>query len=314
MTAVLDTDSLDIDVLTDAEYQECLRLGFTICNTNIPMVFRNYKEGTSRILASKAELKGLDTPVIIISYIESTAVLAKVDFKLGLQTMIYAFDESSGLLNAVRFFGHTDEIVWSDLPDIKEPGPDDASKAVGNNLYALRNLEYVGGWELSKGDIRGARADGMIFKDRMHDIKITGIKVSHLNNGSSLIAVTVYGLVDGTYNERGTEKSVVNNYYRQFYYVFDARTRNFDKCMLTLKTDKPIGKLKTLPRFSSNWVLFRVMINKSYIKVHEDVKKIGDLSDGLHMKLLGDRRKYTLYPESILGILTDADKSYWGSI
>lgn len=56
------------------------------------------------------------------------------------------------------------------------------------------------------------------------------------------------------------------------------------------------------------------MINKSYIKVREDVKKIGELFDGLHMKLLCDRRKYTLYPEGILGTLTDADKSYWDSL
>lgn len=313
MFAVLDTDSLDVDVLTNAEYQECLRLGFTIYNTNAPMTFRYYKDGTSKIVASKERVNGLDRPVIIVSYIESIAVLAKLDFKLSLQTAIYSFPEpNERVLTLIKFFDHSNEFIWRDLPEIEEPSPD--IKAFGNNLFALRNVEYVDDWELGRGDVIGVRNLGMHFKNTMHDLTISSIKVQPLHNKSSLITVTISGWLGGLYIKSSIEKKVVNNYYRQFYYVFDAQAKVFDKCRLTFKTDNANGKLTSLPRFSSNWVLARAMINNSHIKVHKDLSMIGELLDGLHFKLLNDGRKYTLFPESRMGTLTDEERRYWDNL
>ena len=196
-------------------------------------------------------------------------------------------------------------------------------KASGNSIYALRTMEYCDGEKLVKCDINRARKKGMSFDSKMCNIRVNDIKVQMLHNNSFLVAVTISSEIKGTLDSGQGTKQVTNYYSRQFYYLYDIRTNAFTECILAL--DSTIlgsdeyygwnrGTLVTLPRVSSNWVLMRVMLNKSYIKTSRSIADIGDLKDGLHVTLLGEKKPFTLLPSGSIDSLTEEDIKYWDSL
>lgn len=316
MYAILDTDTCDVDVLTKVEYQECMNLGFKILSASNIHTYRRYKQGTSKIVAKKVDRFGFN---FIISYIESLALFATLDFKLGLETAIYELDRADKTLTLQQEFRQRDDILFNTYSNIEEPSSNELG-ARRNNIYALRYLEYMTSTASAKSDIFLAKKDGMLFKKGMHDLTVSSISVMSLSNGSFLIKVTITGFLEGTLFTDNRTKRVVNTYLRQFYYLYDTRTYDFHKCLLTLDdTDWGSGgfygfrgtKLVTLPRTSSNWVLFRAMLNKSYIRMPYEVKDIAVLEGGSHLKLLGDKDSYSLYPLDKINSLTDEDRRYW---
>lgn len=314
MYVVLDTGTSDIDIITETEYKECLKLGFTIIKASKLFVLREYKKDITRIMAKRVDMLGSK---FIISFARTTASFATLDFSIGLETLLYSFNEFAQELILCRHIKYSDNILCKKLDNIFDPI---SMKASGNSIYALRTMEYCDGEKLVKCDINRARKKGMSFDSKMSNIHVNSIKVQMLHNNSFLVAVTISSEIKGTLDSGQSTKQVTNYYSRQFYYLYDRRTNAFTECLLAL--DSTIlgsdeyygwnrGTLVTLPRVSSNWVLTRVMLNKSYLKASRNSAEIGELVDGLHLILIGEKKPFTLLPSGSIDSLTEEDIKYW---
>lgn len=317
MYVVLDTGTSDIDIITETEYKECLKLGFTIIKASKLFVLREYKKDITRVIAKRVDMLGSK---FIISFAKTTASFATLDFSIGLETLLYSFNEPAQELILCRHIKYSDNILCKKLDNIFDPI---SVRASGNSIYALRTMEYCDGEKLVKYDINRARKKGMSFDSRMGNIRVDNIKVQMLHNNSFLIAVAISSEIKGTLDSGQSTKQVTNYYSRQFYYLYDIRTNVFTECLLAL--DSTIlgsdeyygwnrGTLVTLPRVSSNWVLTRVMLNKSYLKASRDSSEIGELVDGLHLTLIGEKKPFTLLPSGSIDSLTEEDIKYWDSL
>lgn len=317
MYVILDTGTSDIDIITETEYNECLKLGFTIIKASKLFVLREYKKDITRVLAKRVDMLGSK---FIISFAKTTASFATLDFSIGLETLLYSFNEPAQELILCKHIKYSDNILCKKLNNIFDPI---SVKASGNSIYALRTMEYCDGEKLVKCDINRARKKGMSFDSKMCNIRVDNIKVQMLHNNSFLVAVTIFSEIKGTLDLVQGTKQVTNYYSRQFYYLYDIRTNAFTECILAL--DNTIlgsdeyygwnrGTLVTLPRVSSNWVLMRVMLNKSYIKTSRSNSDIGDLKDGLHLTLLGEKKPFTLLPSGSVDSLTEEDIKYWDKL
>ncbi len=317
MYVILDTGTSDIDIITETEYNECLKLGFTIIKASKLFVIREYKKDITRVLAKRVDMLGSK---FIISFAKTTASFATLDFSIGLETLLYSFNEPAQELILCRHIKYSDNILCKKLDNIFDPI---SVRASGNSIHALRTMEYCDGEKLVKYDINRARKKGMSFDSKMSNIRVASIKVQMLHNNSFLIAVTISSEIKGTLDLAQGTKQVTNYYSRQFYYLYDIRTNAFTECLLAL--DSTIlgsdeyyswnkGTLVTLPRVSSNWVLIRVMLGKSYLKTSRSSADIGDLKDGLHLTLLGEKKPFTLLPSGSIESLTEEDIKYWDKL
>lgn len=317
MYIILDTGTSDIDIITETEYMECLRLGFTVIKSSKLFVIREYKKDITRVIAKRVDMLGSK---FIISFAKTTASFATLDFSIGLETLLYSFNEPAQELILCRHIKYSDNILCKKLDNIFDPI---SVRASGNSIYALRTMEYCDGEKLVKYDINRARKKGMSFDSKMSNIRVASIKVQMLHNNSFLVAITISSEIKGTLDLAQGTKQVTNYYSRQFYYLYDIRTNAFTECILAL--DNTIlgsdeyygwnkGTLVTLPRVSSNWVLMRVMLNKSYIKTSRSNADIGDLKDGLHLTLLGEKKPFTLLPSGSIDSLTEEDIKYWDKL
>lgn len=317
MYVILDTGTSDIDIITETEYNNCIKLGFTIIKASKLFVIREYKKDLTRVLAKRVDMLGSK---FIISFAKTTASFATLDFSVGLETLLYSFNESAQELILSRHIKYSDNILCKKLNNIFDPI---SVKSSGNSIYALRTMEYCDGEKLVKYDINRARKKGMSFDSKMSNIRVGSIKVQMLHNNSFLVAVTISSEIKGILDLAQGTKQVTNYYSRQFYYLYDIRTNSFTECILAL--DSTIlgsdeyygwnrGTLVTLPRVSSNWVLMRVMLNKSYIKTSRSNADIGDLKDDLHLTLLGEKKPFTLLPSGSIDTLTEEDIKYWDKL
>lgn len=315
MYVILDTDTSDVDIITETEYEVCLRLGFTILKASKLFVLREYKEGITRVIAKHVDMLGSK---FIISFVKTTASFVTLDFSVGLETLLYDFNEPAQELILCRHIKYSDNILCKKLDNIFDPIS--SVKSSGNSIYALRTMEYCDGEKLVKCDINRARKKGMSFDSKMSNLHVDSIKVQMLHNNSFLVAVTISSEIKGTLNLGLSTKQVTNYYSRQFYYLYDIRTNAFTECILAL--DKVIpgsykyygwyrGNLVILPRVSSNWVLTRVMLNNSYLKASRSSAEIGELVDGLHLTLLGEKKPFTLLPSGSVDSLTEENIKYW---
>lgn len=314
MYVILDTGTSDIDILTETEYKECLKLGFIVIKASKLFVLREYRKDITRVIAKRVDMLGSK---FIISFAKTTASFATLDFSIGLETLLYSFNEPAQELILCRHINYSDNILCKKLDNIFDPI---SLKASGNSIYALRTMEYCDGEKLVKCDINRARKKGMSFDSKMGNIRVESIKVQMLHNNSFLVAVIISSEIKGTLDSGQGTKQVTNYYSRQFYYLYDIRTNAFTECILAL--DSTIlgsdeyygwnrGTLVTLPRVSSNWVLTRVMLNKSYLKTSRTSAEIGELVDGLHLTLIGEKKPFTLLPSGSIDSLTEEDIKYW---
>ena len=56
------------------------------------------------------------------------------------------------------------------------------------------------------------------------------------------------------------------------------------------------------------------MLNKSYLKASRDSSEIGELVDGLHLTLIGEKKPFTLLPSGSVDSLTEEDIKYWDNL
>lgn len=228
MYVILDTGTSDIDIITETEYNNCIKLGFKVIKASKLFVIREYKKDLTRVLAKRVDMLGSK---FIISFAKTTASFATLDFSIGLETLLYSFNEPAQELILCKHIKYSDNILCKKLNNIFDPI---SVKASGNSIYALRTMEYCDGEKLVKCDINRARKKGMFFDSKMSNIHVNSIKVQMLHNNSFLVAVTISSEIKGTLDSGQDTKQVTNYYSRQFYYLYDIRTNVFTECLLAL--------------------------------------------------------------------------------